>query len=224
MEHGFRSLKAGKMPSKPCRAALRGRGGSAPPPAAQRIGFTSLCCLVVLFIYYSIHVALSSQHCSHPRGVLGANRFERKPRMKNLAVFEPLPAWYRVVAKKSGSRSDFRLTRSRHPSASGRRIGASAGDGWAARRDPETNVRVFYWAGLYSHGGYPRFPDLRPIGAPFPVPGRIGNRGFSRFQCDSGRIGNRGFPVQTSLVQKPAATFAEFLLSFMAKFNERTGS
>ena len=62
--------------------------------------------------------------------------------------FQPLRAGYRVVEKKTDSRSDFRLTRSRHPSASGRRIGPSAGDGWAARRDPEANIRVFYWAGL----------------------------------------------------------------------------
>ena len=50
--------------------------------------------------------------------------------------------------KKTDSRPDFRLTRSRHPSASGRRIGSSAGDGWAARRDPEANTAQFYWAGL----------------------------------------------------------------------------
>jgi hypothetical protein len=54
-----------------------------------------------------------------------------------------------VVEKKTDSGPDFRLTRSRHPSASGRRIGPSAGEGWAARRDPETNMRVFYDAGLY---------------------------------------------------------------------------
>jgi len=40
--------------------------------------------------------------------------------------------------------------------------------------------------------GYPRFPDLRPIGTPIPVPGRIGKRGFPI--PDSGRVGNRGFP------------------------------
>jgi hypothetical protein len=50
--------------------------------------------------------------------------------------------------KKTDSGPDFRLTRSRHPSASGRHIGSSAGDGWAARRDPHANRRVFYWAGL----------------------------------------------------------------------------
>jgi hypothetical protein len=50
--------------------------------------------------------------------------------------------------KKADSRSDFRLTRSRHPSASGRRIDPLAGDRWAARRDPEANIRVFYEAGL----------------------------------------------------------------------------
>ncbi len=55
----------------------------------------------------------------------------------------------RVVEKKTDSGPDFRLTRSRHPSASGRRIGSPPGDGWAARRDPETNAGVFYWAGLY---------------------------------------------------------------------------
>jgi hypothetical protein len=41
------------------------------------------------------------------------------------------------VAKETDSRSDFRLNRSRHPSASGRRIGPPAGDGSAARRDPK---------------------------------------------------------------------------------------
>jgi hypothetical protein len=62
--------------------------------------------------------------------------------------FAALPTAYRVVEKKTDSRPDFRLTRSRHPSASGRRIGPSAGDGWAARRDPQTNSGVFYDAGL----------------------------------------------------------------------------
>ena len=40
------------------------------------------------------------------------------------------------------------LTRSRHPSASGRRIGLPPGDGCAARRDPKAtgNMRVFYEA------------------------------------------------------------------------------
>ena len=67
--------------------------------------------------------------------------------VKYLPVLDEPPR-YRAVGKKTDSGPDFRLTRSRHPSASGRRIGPSAGDGWAARRDPETNVRVFYWAGL----------------------------------------------------------------------------
>ena len=59
---------------------------------------------------------------------------------------------------------------------------------------------------MYSHRGYPRFPDLRPIGTPipdsrpnretgdFPIPafGRIGNRGFPpRFPAKSG-IGGTG--------------------------------
>jgi hypothetical protein len=67
------------------------------------------------------------------------------------ACFGPLPAGYRywAVIKKTDSGPDFRLTRSRHPSASGRRIGSPAGDGWAARRDPKGNRRVFYDAGLY---------------------------------------------------------------------------
>ena len=64
------------------------------------------------------------------------------------ACFSPLPAGYRVVGKKTDSGPDFRLTRSRHPSASGRRIGPSAGDGWAARRDPEAHISALYWAGL----------------------------------------------------------------------------
>ena len=48
----------------------------------------------------------------------------------------------------SGSGPDFRLSRSRHPSASGRRIGSAPGDGWAARRGPKPKRGVFYWAGL----------------------------------------------------------------------------
>ncbi len=71
----------------------------------------------------------------------------RKKTDDEIAVFNPF-AGYRVVEKKTDSRSNFRLTRSRHPGASGRRIGPAPGDGWAARRDPETNRRVFYWAGL----------------------------------------------------------------------------
>ena len=50
--------------------------------------------------------------------------------------------------RKTDSGPDFRLTRSRHPSASGRHIGSPPGDGWAARRDPKANIRVFYGAGL----------------------------------------------------------------------------
>ncbi len=73
----------------------------------------------------------------------------RKKTDEKSRCFQPL----RLVKgseKKTDSRSDFRLTRSRHPSASGRRIGSSAGDGWAARCDPETNLNagVFYEAGL----------------------------------------------------------------------------
>ncbi len=67
--------------------------------------------------------------------------------MKYLSVLQPFlqgSGWSQK--KKTDSGPDFRLTRSRHPSASGRRM--SAGDGWAARRDPQTNIRVFYWAGL----------------------------------------------------------------------------
>ena len=64
------------------------------------------------------------------------------------ACFGPLPAGYRAVEKKTDSGPDFRLTRSRHPSASGGRIGSPPGDGWAAWRDPKGNRRVFYEAGL----------------------------------------------------------------------------
>ena len=64
------------------------------------------------------------------------------------ARFAPLPAGYRVVEKKTDSGPDFRLARSRYPSASGRRIGPSPGDGWAARRDPKPKSGVFYDAGL----------------------------------------------------------------------------
>ncbi len=66
--------------------------------------------------------------------------------------------------------------------------------------------------------GYPRFPipDFRPIGAPFPVPGRIGKRGLpdSRFrpnresgvtvpapfpdQIGNGRNGKWGIPGRTA--------------------------
>jgi hypothetical protein len=72
------------------------------------------------------------------------------------ACFGPLPAGYRAGEKKTDSGPDFRLTRSRHPSASGRRIGSSAGDGWAARCDPKGNSRVFYDAGLYNVRTYSR--------------------------------------------------------------------
>jgi hypothetical protein len=34
------------------------------------------------------------------------------------------------------------------PQCVGRRIGSSPGDGWAARRDPEGHITVFYGAGL----------------------------------------------------------------------------
>ena len=74
--------------------------------------------------------------------------FERKPKDEIFACFGPLPAGYRAVAKKTDSGPDFRLTRSRHPSASGRRIGSPPGDGWAARRDPKPKSGVFYDAGL----------------------------------------------------------------------------
>ena len=67
--------------------------------------------------------------------------------MKYLPVLDPFPKGTRR-SKKTDTRPDFRLTRSRHPSASGRRIGSPPGDGWAARRDPETNITVFYGAGL----------------------------------------------------------------------------
>jgi hypothetical protein len=55
--------------------------------------------------------------------------------------------------RTQGPFQSFRLARGRgrlwrHPRASGRRIGSSAGDGGAARRAPEANVWVFYGAGL----------------------------------------------------------------------------
>ena len=74
--------------------------------------------------------------------------FRRKPRVKYLSVLPPFLRSTGWSKKKTDSGPDFRLTRSRHPSASGRRIGSSPGDGWAARRDPEANRRVFYEAGL----------------------------------------------------------------------------
>ncbi len=63
-------------------------------------------------------------------------------RVKYLAVFNLL------VTGGRKKKSDFRLTRSRHPSASGRRISRPPGDGMAARRDPKANSCVFYRAGL----------------------------------------------------------------------------
>ena len=74
--------------------------------------------------------------------------FRRKPRVKYLRGLHPFLQGTGWSKKKTDSGPDFRLTRSRHPSASGRRIGPSAGDGWAARRDPKANMRVFYEAGL----------------------------------------------------------------------------
>ena len=38
------------------------------------------------------------------------------------------------------------------PGNAGKPGGGAPGDGWAARRDPETNIRVFYDAGLYLAG------------------------------------------------------------------------
>ena len=89
---------------------------------------------------------------SLPARIAFGSLIRKKTEGEIFACFQPFDdgtQW--VVAKKTDSRSDFRLTRSRHPSASGRRIGPSAGDGWAARRDPEANIRVFYWAGLYMY-------------------------------------------------------------------------
>ena len=78
-----------------------------------------------------------------------------------------------MVAKKTDSGPDFRLTRSRHPSASGRRIGPSAGDGWAARRDPKTNSSVLLiWGGavLLLKCGCSAPADNRGQGTDTPVP------------------------------------------------------
>lgn len=104
----------------------------------------------------SFEIERATMNCHDQRGPSRASLhglrsevgFCRKPKDEIFTCFSPLPAGYRVVGKKTDSGPDFRLTRSRHPSASGRRIGPSAGDGWAARRDPKTNIRVFYWAGL----------------------------------------------------------------------------
>ena len=67
--------------------------------------------------------------------------------MNYLPVLDPSPQGTGRSEKKTDSGPDS-FTRSRHPSASGRRIGSSAGDGWAARRDPKANRVVFYEAGL----------------------------------------------------------------------------
>jgi hypothetical protein len=76
---------------------------------------------------------------------------EFKTGTKYLSVLDPFLQGTGWSKKKTDSGPDFRLTRSRHPSASARRIGSSAGDGWAARRrrrGPEANTAQFYWAGL----------------------------------------------------------------------------
>ena len=85
---------------------------------------------------------------SLPARIVFGSLIRKKTQGEKSRCFAALPAGYRVVGKKTDSGPDFRLARSRHPSASGRRIVSSAGDGWAARRDPEANIRVFYWAGL----------------------------------------------------------------------------
>ena len=104
----------------------------------------------------SFEIERATMNCHDQRGPSRASLhglrsevgFGKKTEGEISQCFAALPAGYRVVEKKTDSGPDFRLTRSRHPSASGRRIGPSAGDGWAARRDPETNIRVFYDAGL----------------------------------------------------------------------------
>jgi hypothetical protein len=73
MEHGFRPLKAGKMhPNalKPLPSGAARQGGAEPP--LPRSASAPQVYVVMLFFSF-IHVALRSQHCSHPRGVLGAN-------------------------------------------------------------------------------------------------------------------------------------------------------
>ena len=77
-------------------------------------------------------------------GLRSEVEFRRKPRVKYLSVLQPFLQGTGWSKKKTDSGPDFRLTRSRHPSASGRRIGSSAGDGWAARRDPEVNTPVLW--------------------------------------------------------------------------------
>ncbi len=85
---------------------------------------------------------------SLPARIAFGSLIRKKTDDEMFRCFRPLPAGYRVVEKKRTQGPDFRLTRSRHPSASGKRIGSTAGDGWAARRDPQTNTAQFYWAGL----------------------------------------------------------------------------
>jgi hypothetical protein len=100
--------------------------------------------------------ALSGLHSparNAPPPLLGAHRPGKETRTVShcFSVLDPFlhcRGGYRVVEKKTDSGPDFRLTRSRHPSASGRRIGSSPGDGWAVRRGPQANSGVFYWAGL----------------------------------------------------------------------------
>jgi hypothetical protein len=108
----------------------------------------------------SFEIERATMNCHDQRGPSRASlhglrsevEFRRKPRVKYLGVLLPFLQGTGWSKKKTDSGPDFRLcaqlTRSRHPSASGRRIGSSPGDGWAARRDPETNAGVFYWAGL----------------------------------------------------------------------------
>ena len=71
MEHGVRPLKLWKctqMPSKPCRAALRGRGGSASAPQVYVVMLSSHL--------FMLRVQFCNTALTH-RGVLGANRKNR---------------------------------------------------------------------------------------------------------------------------------------------------
>jgi hypothetical protein len=52
------------------------------------------------------------------------------------------------VGDRSRRRQAHRASRRVDPTPGNASPGGPPGDGWAARRDPEANITVFYWAGL----------------------------------------------------------------------------
>ena len=99
-------------------------------------------------------------------------------------------------------------------SGSGRHSPSAGLSSWQCKKEggrrPECNIQPRIVAAALAPAGYPRFPDLRPIGkraiSPFPIPsrksgipspfpGQIGNRGN----------GNCGFPGLMALQGQPQA-------------------